>query len=128
MNDASILVIEDDKELNEAYKMILESTGNKLATSRGGEEALMYLESAKPPSIIFLDLKMDGMDGLEFLKNYDASKHEGTTVILFSNYDNQKEVDQAFALGAERYILKARATPGELIRIVNNIQRKKVTN
>lgn len=128
MNDATILVIEDDKELNEAYKMILETTGNKVATSRGGEEALKYLESAQPPSIIFLDLKMNGMDGIEFLKNYDASKHADTTVILFSNYDHQKEVDEAFALGADHYILKARATPGELIRIVANIQRNKVTS
>lgn len=128
MNDAKILVIEDDKELNEAYKMILETTGNTVVASRSAEEALAYLESATPPSIIFLDLKMTGMDGIEFLKNYDASKHSDTTIILFSNYDNQKEVDRAFALGADRYILKARATPGELVRIVQNIQSDKATN
>lgn len=128
VNQADILVIEDDKELNEAYKMILESAGNSVATARGGEEALDYLKIAKSPSIIFLDLKLKGIDGIEFLKQYDATKHTDTTVILFSNYDNQKEVDQAFALGAERYILKARATPGELIRIVKNIKKDKVTN
>lgn len=128
MSDATILVIEDDKELNEAYKMILETTGNKVATSRSAEHALQYLETARQPSIIFLDLKMDGMDGIEFLKKYDAPKHPSTTVILFSNYDNQKEVDEAFSLGAERYILKARATPSELVRIVNNLQSNAITN
>ena len=125
MNKAEILVIEDDKELNEAYKMILESAGHNVAAVRGGEEALQYLEGSEEPSIIFLDLKMQGMDGIEFLKQYDAPKHSDTTVILFSNYDHQKEVDEAFALGAERYILKARATPGELIRTVKNIQNNK---
>ncbi len=128
MSQPTILVIEDDKELNEAYKMILETAGHLVTTARGGEDALKLLDGAEQPSIIFLDLKMQGMDGIEFLKQYDAPKHPDTTVILFSNYDHQKEVDEAFALGAERYILKARATPGELIRIVENILNNKATS
>jgi len=125
MSQTKILVVEDDKQLGDAYKLILESAGYDVATARGGEEALDYLKDAEDPSIIFLDLKMDGMDGIEFLKHYDAPKHENTSVILFTNYDDQKEVDQAFSLGAERYILKARATPSELIRIVQIIQNGK---
>lgn len=128
MSQSNILVIEDDKELNDAYKMILESAGHTVATARGGEEALRYLANTEEPSIIFLDLKMEGIDGIEFLKQYHTSEHPNTTVILFSNYDNQKEVDEAFALGVERYILKARATPGELIRIVETIQNNKSTS
>jgi len=127
MTQANILVIEDDKELNDAYKMILESAGHAVETKRSAEDALRYLKDASDPSIIFLDLKMENMDGIEFLKHFDAPKHPNTTVILFSNYDNQKEVDEAFALGAERYILKARATPKELIRIVQNIENNKIT-
>jgi CheY-like chemotaxis protein len=128
MSQASILVIEDDKELNDAYKIVFETAGHAVKTTRGAEEALKYLEIAEEPSIIFLDLKMQGMDGIEFLKQYNAPSHPNTTVILFSNYDNQKEVDEAFVLGAERYILKARATPSELIRIVKNIQNNKATD
>lgn len=128
MNQASILVIEDDKELNDAYKIVFETAGYDVKTTRGAEEALKYLETAEEPSIIFLDLKMQGMDGIGFLKQYNAPSHPNTTVILFSNYDNQKEVDEAFVLGAERYILKARATPSELIRIVKNIQNNKATD
>ena len=128
MSQANILVIEDDKELNDAYKIVFETAGHEVKTTRGGEEALKYLETAEEPSIIFLDLKMEGMDGIEFLKQYNAPEHPNTTVILFSNYDHQKEVDEAFVLGAERYILKARATPSELIRIVKNIQNNKSTD
>ena len=59
--------------------------------------------------------------GLEFLRQYDALKHPDTTVIVFSNYDAQKEVNEAYDLGADRYVLKARATPNELVRIVRDI-------
>ena len=61
------------------------------------------------------------MDGIEFLKNYDAPSHEDTTIIVFSNYDAKKEVDEAYELGADRYVLKARAAPKELIKIVEDI-------
>ncbi|HEU4830827.1 MAG TPA: response regulator [Candidatus Saccharimonadales bacterium] len=121
MTGAKILIVEDDTELNGAYKMILESAGHDVATAEGGEAALSHLENAGDPSIIFLDLKMPGMDGIDFLKKYNLSNHTNTDVILFSNYDSQKEVDQAYELGVERYILKARASPGELIRIVENV-------
>lgn len=124
-NAAKILIVEDDTELNSAYKMILESVGHDVVTVEGGEEALSHLKKEGNPSIIFLDLKMPGMDGIEFLKQYNLSDHTDTDVILFSNYDSQKEVDEAYDLGVERYILKARASPGELIRIVENVLTNK---
>ena len=85
-----------------------------------GEEALKEIQLNGDPRIIFLDLRMPVMNGIEFLEHYDAPQHKDTTVIVFSNYDAQKEVDKAYNLGAHRYVLKARAAPKELIRIVED--------
>lgn len=115
-----ILVVEDDIDLNGAYNMILNSAGYDVTSVFNGKEALTHLEKHGDPSIMFLDLRMPIMDGIDFLKNYDAPKHPDTTIIVFSNYDAQKEVDQAYDLGAHRYVLKARAAPKELIRIVKD--------
>lgn len=117
----SILIVEDDTDLNSAYEMILTSSGYDVATAFNGKEALETLEQGSHPDIIFLDLRMPVMDGIEFLKNYDAPSHEDTTIIVFSNYDAKKEVDEAYELGADRYVLKARAAPKELIKIVEDI-------
>jgi CheY-like chemotaxis protein len=117
---AKILIVEDDTDLNSAYKMILTSAGYDVESAHNGEEALAKIEEHGHPRIMFLDLRMPVMDGIEFLEKYDAPKHEGTTIIVFSNYDAQKEVDQAYELGAHRYVLKARAAPKELIRIVED--------
>ena len=54
------------------------------------------------------------------MEQYHAETHQAT-VIVFSNYDAQAEVDKAFELGADRYVLKARAAPKELIRIVEEV-------
>lgn len=117
----NILVVEDDLSLNEAYKMILESSGHNTRTAYDGKEALK-LVAEQEPDIIFLDLRMPIMDGIEFLKEYQPKKnHKHVKIIVFSNYDMQQEVDEAYELGAERYVLKAWASPKELLKLVDDI-------
>ncbi len=115
-------VIEDDAALNDAYRMILESKGYTVVASDNGRTALESLESAeKQPAVILLDLHMPIMSGLEFLRAFNAPSHPETTVVVFTNYDTGEDIDEAYRLGAERYILKARATPKELLRLVDAI-------
>ena len=121
MNKNSVLIVEDDNDLREAYVMILQSEGIDVHAAENGKVALEKLEQAGDPGIIFLDLRMPVMDGLEFLRVYDATSHDDTEVVVFSNYDAKKEIDTAYELGARRYVLKARAAPKELIRIVRTI-------
>ncbi|HET8884455.1 MAG TPA: response regulator [Candidatus Saccharimonadales bacterium] len=117
----NILVVEDDAALSEAYKMILESAGYPTRVARNGEEALQ-LTGEKDPDIIFLDLRMPVMDGIDFLKAYQPKQHhKDVKIIVFSNYDMQQEVDEAYELGAERYVLKAWASPKELLKMVTDI-------
>jgi CheY-like chemotaxis protein len=116
----NILIIEDDIALNEAYKTILQSAGYGVRTAFDGEEALR-LAIHEEPDIIFLDLRMPTLDGIGFLKAYQPmANHKSVNIIVFSNYDMQQEIDQAYELGAHRYILKAWASPKELIKIVED--------
>ena len=117
----TILIVEDDKDLCDAYAMILESNDYEVRTAHDGKAALADIEAHGDPAVIFLDLRMPVMDGLEFLRRYDAPSHKDTTIVVFSNYDANKEIDAAYELGADRYVLKARAAPKELIRIAQTI-------
>lgn len=115
-----ILVVEDDAALNDAYKTILSSAGYHTRTAFNGEEALQ-LTKEEEPDIIFLDLRMPVLDGIGFLRAYKPkTDHPSVKIIVFSNYDMQQEVDEAYELGAERYVLKAWASPKELIKIVKD--------
>lgn len=116
----NILIVEDDEDLNKAYQMIMESAGHDVSSALDGKQALVLLNGGLKPDIIFLDLRMPVMDGIEFLKKYDAESLDAT-VVVFSNYDAQDEVNEAFELGAHRYVLKARAAPKELLRIIADI-------
>jgi len=121
MKNPTILIVEDDVTLNEAYKTILETANYTVHTAFNGKEAL---EVAKKnvPDLIFLDLRMPVMDGIGFLKAYEPTKNNPDAhIIVFSNYDMQAEVDEAYELGAERYVLKALAAPNDLLKIVKDL-------
>lgn len=120
----NIFIVEDDEDLNKAYNMIIASDGHTVTSAFDGKQALEALDGGLSPDIIFLDLRMPVMDGIAFLKKYDATAHDAT-VVVFSNYDAQDEVDEAFSLGAHRYVLKARAAPKELLRIISDIAHEK---
>lgn len=117
---SDILIIEDDVALNQAYVTILSSAGYGVRSAFDGEAALR-LTTEKEPDIIFLDLRMPTLDGIGFLKAYQPkTQHANVQIIVFSNYDLQHEIDEAYSLGAQRYVLKAWASPKELIKIVED--------
>ncbi len=115
-----ILIVEDEHALNEAYQMILGQSGYTVDVAFDGQEALERIEKHEP-DLILLDLRMPRVDGIEFLRRVKLlDEHPHVRVIVFSNYDMQKEIDEAYRLGAERYILKAWASPKELLQVVQD--------
>jgi DNA-binding response OmpR family regulator len=106
--------------LSEAYEIILSNAGYTVVTARDGYDALTALNSFEP-DIILLDLRMPRLNGIEFLKKFKVEKtHPNTKIIVFSNLDAQDEINDAYDLGADRYILKAWASPRELLKLVED--------
>lgn len=126
---ANILVVEDDRDLNNAYKIILESEGHTVEAAFNGQEALKKLEDFEP-DLILLDLLMPIMGGLEFLQHYDlVNKHKKVKVLIFTNMENSPEVTEAYDLGAHRCIIKSWTAPQNLARVVSDtLENKAVSN
>lgn len=121
---AKILVLEDNERINQAYKIILEKEGHEVEVAFDGQEGLEK-SKAFEPRIILLDLDMPRMNGLEFLRQYDViNKHKDVKVVIMSNLDKDKEVEEALELGAYKYILKAHASPKQLATLVNHLINK----
>lgn len=119
--DLQVLIVEDEQLLNEAYARVLSAANISLMRAYNGKEALDLLKKKKP-DIILLDLRMPVMDGIQFLKKLNPKEAlPDTKIIVFSNYDDQNEIDEAFSLGAMHYMLKAWATPDELVRLIREV-------
>ena len=64
---ASVLIVEDDSEVRDMTRRMLERIGMQIGEAANGEEGLAWLAQNPAPSVILLDLMMPVMDGFEFL-------------------------------------------------------------
>ena len=118
---ANILVVEDDKDLNNAYQLILRRENHYVEAVTNGEEALEKLQTFIP-DLILLDLLMPVKSGVDFLKEYDIRfKHPEVKVVVFTNLENSPEINEAFGLGAYKCVIKSWTAPQGLVKVVNEV-------
>ena len=109
-----VLLIEDEKEVAELYRLKLTLDGYEVLTALSGQEGL---EKAfkENPELIFLDIKMPEMDGFEVLKKIrESAKTKNTPVIILSNFDEQELIEKGLTLGANEYLIKSQFSPEEI--------------
>jgi DNA-binding response OmpR family regulator len=110
----NVLLVEDDPSVLEMYRLKLELDGYRVDTALDGEEGLRKAGDVSP-DIIFLDIRLPKMDGLEVLRKLRAQeKTRNIPVIILSNYDEEDLVARGLRLGAHEYLIKARTTPASL--------------
>jgi CheY-like chemotaxis protein len=112
-----ILIVEDYPSLQIVYKTALEADGFEVWQAKDGEEALVIAKEHEP-DLILLDLLLPKQGGLEFLRAYDTQKHSHVKVVVFSNMASPELYDEAKALGATQYLIKANYTPKEVVGAV----------
>ncbi len=122
----SIIVIDDDSFLLDMYALKFTQRGFKVTTASGTLEALDKLRAGLTPDIIVVDLVMPAMDGFEFLEAVKTEGlAEGALVIILSNLGQQEDIDRGLRLGAAGYIIKASATPSEVVeKVLETVQKK----
>jgi CheY-like chemotaxis protein len=116
----TILLVEDEQMLREAYEFLLSQQGYAVTAVNDGKEALDYLTAGNThPDLILLDMLMPHMDGLQFLNSVDIKKDfPNTNVIVFSNLSNTTKISELLDKGATRHVLKAELGPTELLELV----------
>lgn len=114
MENARILLVEDDEFLRRACEVSLKKRGFTLLTAVDGEEGLQLARTGSP-DIILLDMlmpKLSGMETLEALKKDEQTRD--IPVVMLSNSSIDSDVQKAKALGVVRYLIKASLSLREL--------------
>jgi DNA-binding response OmpR family regulator len=92
-----ILIIEDEPDLRETLRDLLEMEGFEVATAANGREGLAVLEEAGKPCLILLDLMMPVMDGWQFLEAL-RNRHQpaGAAVVIVSAVADVSDVGERY--------------------------------
>jgi len=94
---ASILVIDDEEIIQALFKETLEKLGHKVMTAGTGPEGLELVKQ-QDFDLVFLDLKMPGMDGAELFRQTRTIKPQ-LPVIIITGYPDSEMMAQALAQG-----------------------------
>lgn len=110
LNTPTILLIDDDIDDQEIFTSALAFIDNAITCTiaPNGYEGIMQLNEADAlPDLIFLDLNMPVMNGIQFLREVKAAhKAKDVPVIIFSTASDMKTIDEAKQLGAHDFITK----------------------
>jgi len=112
--DVRVLLVEDDPEVAQMYRLKLELDGYAVDIASDGVEALR-MATEDPPDLLFLDIRLPKMDGLGVLEalREDARK-QNLPVVILSNYSETELVDRGLRLGALDYLIKSQTTPARV--------------
>ena len=120
-----ILVVEDEKDLNNIITKHLKKNNFSVDSVFNGEEALEYLEYGAY-DLIVLDIMLPKVNGYEVVKKLRENKNE-TAVLMLTARDSIDDKIKGLDLGADDYLIKP-FDFGELLARIRALVRRKYGN
>lgn len=112
-----IVIVEDDKTIQDLYKTILNAAGFTVLQATTGKEGLQII-SQSHPDLVFLDIMLpdniNGFDILEKLKQSPSTKD--IPIVILTNLETESQT--ARKIGAKDYIVKVNITPEQFLEKV----------
>lgn len=118
----SILVVDDERIVRESFLHWFRKYGCKTEAAASGLEALEKLERY-PFDLLFVDIKMPGMDGLELLERV-KQQYPDAIVIIITAYGSIDTAVKAMKMGASDYLLKP-FQPDQLSLVLEKVANQK---
>ncbi|MBW1851416.1 MAG: sigma-54-dependent Fis family transcriptional regulator [Deltaproteobacteria bacterium] len=118
MDNAKILIVDDELIIRESLAAWLERDGHEIETASSGEEALDKLKKVRF-DILLVDIKMEGVSGLDVLKQVKDDDPE-VAVVMITAYGSISTAIESMKNGAYDYLLKP-FDPNELGVLIEKI-------
>lgn len=99
-----VLVVDDDPVVGKSFNRVLSDKGYIVITAENGYDALMKLQQENV-DLVFTDIKMPGMSGLEVAERVKA-KQPWTPVVIVTGYGSTANEERAKAAGVAQFLRK----------------------
>jgi two-component system nitrogen regulation response regulator NtrX len=120
------MIVDDEKGIREALKQVLQYEEIEVQACASGHEAIRVYPDFKP-HLVFLDVKMEGMDGLETLKRVRELDPQAQ-VVMISGHGTIQTAVEATQLGAYDFLEKPLDTDRILLTLRNALQHVGLVN
>ncbi len=102
----SVLIIEDNVDVAESLRELLELAGHEVEVANSGHEGLA-LASAKPPEVLLCDIGMPGMDGFAVGRAFRSDvRLKDVFLVALTGYTQPDDVEKVKAAGFDRHLAK----------------------
>ena len=101
----TVLIVDDDMDIRDTIRMVLEHRGYRAVAAANGEEALRMLDASGPVDLILLDMMMPVMDGWGFRNSQPQGPAFVTIPVVVLTGDGRAS-SKAAAIGAAGYLKK----------------------
>lgn len=125
-----ILIVDDDRFLVDMYSMKFTDAGFEVLSYFSGEEVLKAVADDNiSPDICLVDILMPSMDGFELIERLKKEENfKSSLFVVLSNLGQKEDVNRGKEYGLAGYIIKASATPAEVVKMVSDIAEGKSVN
>ncbi len=121
-----IMIVDDERIVRESFRHWFAKTGHAVGTAASAAEALDQLEN-EAYDLLFVDIKMPAMSGLELLERVKSEFPE-TTVVIITAYGSIESAVRAMKSGASDYLLKP-FQPEQLTLVMEKVaQQRQLAN
>jgi two-component system nitrogen regulation response regulator NtrX len=105
MSQAKILVVDDEPDIRQLVKEILEDEGYSVQVAKDGESARLAYTQQKP-DLVLLDIWMPDIDGISLLKEWSVAGNLDSQVVIMSGHGTLETAVEATRLGAFDFVQK----------------------
>ena len=117
-----VLVVDDEENVRNIVQLVLTEAGYSVVTAANGQEALDKM-SQLAVGVVFLDIKMPGMSGMEVLQQLTANWPD-TCVIMVTAVGDAQTAVEAMKLGAYDYITKPFNREDMILKLQGAIEKR----
>jgi DNA-binding NtrC family response regulator len=121
MTDTTLLIVDDDKSILTAFRMIFEGKYT-VVTAENGSDALRLLRE-NAPDVVILDIGLQDMNGIDLLHQIKSLAPE-TLVIMVTAAEETGMINRARELGAVDYLVKPLDAKELKTVLQNAVQRR----
>jgi CheY-like chemotaxis protein len=103
--NARVLVIDDDAIVGKSFDRVLSGKGYNITTAVSGEQGLEDIDSNEDYDVVFTDIVMPGIDGIEVAQNI-RERCPWTPVVVITGYGSKENEERASVLGVDGFVRK----------------------